>query len=44
MVMHDLLTDAELSILSEDALDYISGVVRQPYEMVWVDELEPRDW
>jgi hypothetical protein len=24
-VMHDLLTDAELSVLSEDALAYISG-------------------
>jgi len=33
MVMHDLLTEAELSILSEEARDYLSAVVRQPYEL-----------
>ncbi|AWY44411.1 hypothetical protein DKY63_13365 [Pseudomonas putida] len=42
-VMHDLLTEAELSTLSEDARDYISGVVRQPYELVWVDEIVRQD-
>ncbi|WP_223570548.1 hypothetical protein [Pseudomonas sp. BF-R-26] len=43
MVMHDLLTEAELSVLSEDALDYISEVVRQPYELEWVDEIVRQD-
>ena len=43
MVMHDLLTEAELSILSEDALNYIAGVVRQPYELEWVDEIVRQD-
>jgi hypothetical protein len=43
MVMHDLLTDAELSVLSEGALNYISEVVRQPYELEWVDEIVRQD-
>jgi hypothetical protein len=43
MVMHDLLTEAELSVLSEDALKYIAEVVRQPYELEWVDEIVPQD-
>jgi hypothetical protein len=43
MVMHDLLTEAELSVLSEDALSYIKGVVRRPYELEWVDEIVPQD-
>lgn len=43
MVMHDLLTEAELSVLSEDALRYIAEVVRQPYELEWVDEIVPQD-
>ena len=43
MVMHDLLTEAELSVLSEDALRYIAEVVRQPYELEWVDEIVQRD-
>jgi len=42
-VMHDLLTDAELSVLSEDALDYISDVVRRPYELEWVEEIVRQD-
>jgi len=42
-VMHDLLTAAELSILSEDALEYISDVVRQPYELEWVEEIVRQD-
>ncbi|MCP1417527.1 hypothetical protein J3D47_001770 [Pseudomonas laurylsulfativorans] len=43
MIMHDLLTEAELSVLSEDALSYIKGVVRRPYELEWVDEIVPQD-
>jgi hypothetical protein len=43
MVMHDLLTDAELAVLSEEALDYISDVGRRPYELEWVDEILPQD-
>jgi len=38
MVMHDLLTDAELSVLSEPALSYIEKVVRQPYVLEWPEE------
>lgn len=38
MVMHDLLTDAELSILSEETRKKIAHVVRQPYELEWVEE------
>ena len=38
MVMHDLLTDAELSVLSEPALSYIEEVVRQPYVLEWPEE------
>lgn len=40
MVAHDLLTDTELAVLSEDARDAISYAVRQPYEINWVDEPE----
>ncbi|MCF5232759.1 hypothetical protein HBO23_22420 [Pseudomonas sp. WS 5532] len=41
MVHHDLLTDAELAILSEETLDAISYAVRQPYELEWVEEQLP---
>ncbi len=40
MVAHDLLTDTELAMLSEDARDAVSYAVRQPYEINWVDEPE----
>ena len=43
MVMHDLLTDAELSVLSESALNAISDVVRQPYEIEWLEETVRKD-
>ncbi|MCW8275504.1 hypothetical protein IMF27_07150 [Pseudomonas sp. PCH199] len=43
MVMHDLLTEAELAVLSEEARDSISYVVRQPYELEWVDEIVRQD-
>jgi hypothetical protein len=43
MVMHDLLTDAELSVLSEEVRDYISQFTRQPYELEWVDEIVRQD-
>jgi len=43
MVMHDLLTDAELSILSESARRSIDYVVRQPYQLEWIDEIVPQD-
>jgi len=43
MVMHDLLTEAELSVLSEAALDCISDVVRQPYVLEWVEETARSD-
>lgn len=38
MVMYDLLTDAELSALSEDALLCVEDVVRRPYKLKWVEE------
>lgn len=43
MVRHDLLTDAELSVLSEAALEEIADVVRQPYEIEWADEIVRQD-
>jgi hypothetical protein len=43
MVKHDLLTDAELSVLSEEAREEIADVVRQPYELEWVEEIERPD-
>ena len=43
MVMHDLLTDAELSDLSEEAREEVADVVRQPYELEWVEEIERPD-
>ena len=43
MVMHDLLTEAELSVLSESALNAISDVVRQPYEIEWLEETVRKD-
>ncbi|MEO6675867.1 MAG: hypothetical protein ABIO21_00705 [Pseudomonas sp.] len=43
MVMHDLLTDAELATMSEAARDAIDYVVRQPYELEWMDEIVPHD-
>ena len=39
MVSHDLLTDAELSILSDDARKLVSDIVRRPYEIEWVDDV-----
>ncbi|MFW0758384.1 hypothetical protein ACN1C3_27310 [Pseudomonas sp. H11T01] len=39
MVMYNLLTDAELSVLSEDTLRDLKSVVRQPYELKWVEEI-----
>jgi hypothetical protein len=43
MVRHDLLTDAELSVLSEAAREEIADVVRQPYEIEWADEIVQQD-
>ncbi|MBT2296337.1 MULTISPECIES: hypothetical protein [Pseudomonas] len=43
MVMHDLLTEAELSVLSEETLNGISYVVRQPYELEWGPETVRQD-
>jgi hypothetical protein len=43
MVMHDLLTEAELSALSEETLHAISIVVRQPYELEWETDTVPKD-
>ncbi len=43
MVMHDLLTDAELSVLSESAVNSIRDVVRQPYEIQWIEETVRKD-
>lgn len=43
MVMHDLLTDAELSVLSESAREEIADVVRQPYELEWAEEIVRED-
>lgn len=40
MVAHNLLTDDELAVLSEETLDAISYAVRQPHEIEWV-ELPP---
>lgn len=35
MVHHDLLSDGELSVLSEDLRRRISEAVRDPYEIEW---------
>ena len=43
MVKHDLLTDADLSVLSEAAREEIADVVRQPYELEWVEEIVRQD-
>ena len=43
MVHHDLLTDAELAIFSEETLQAINYAVRQPYELEWVEERPPLD-
>ena len=43
MVKHDLLTDAELSVLSEAAREEIADAVRQPYEIEWADEIMRQD-
>jgi ribosomal 50S subunit-associated protein YjgA (DUF615 family) len=43
MVKHDLLTDAELSVLSEAAREEIADAVRQPYEIEWADEILRQD-
>jgi hypothetical protein len=43
MVKHDLLTDAELSVLSEATREEIADVVRQPYEIKWADEILRQD-
>jgi hypothetical protein len=39
MVKFDLLTDAELSVLSEGIREVIADIVRQPYELEWADEI-----
>ena len=39
MVKHDLLTDGELSVLSEEAREEVADVVRQPYELECVEEI-----
>lgn len=39
MVMYDLLTDAELSVLSEDVLCCVKSAVRRPYKLEWVEEV-----
>ncbi len=41
MVHHDLLTEAELAILSDETRVDISYAVRQPYELEWVEERLP---
>ncbi|MFJ2322616.1 hypothetical protein [Pseudomonas sp. NPDC087817] len=43
MVSHDLLTDAELSILSDDARRKFSDIERRPYEIDWVEETAHHD-
>jgi hypothetical protein len=43
MVSHDLLTDAELSILSDDARKLLSDIERRHYEIEWVDEIAHDD-
>ena len=42
-VRHDLLTEAELSVLSDHALGFVSNVVRQPYKLQWVEEVVRQD-
>ncbi|WP_130911170.1 hypothetical protein [Pseudomonas sp. Sample_9] len=39
MISHDLLTDAELSILSDEVQARISDIERQRYEIEWVEEI-----
>ncbi|MHC8301314.1 hypothetical protein [Pseudomonas sp. ZS1P83] len=43
MVKHDLLTDAELSVLSEAMLEEVADVVRQPYKLEWAEEIVRED-
>jgi hypothetical protein len=38
MVAHDLLSDEELSVLSEELRQRISDAVRQPYEIEWATD------
>ncbi|WP_085683618.1 MULTISPECIES: hypothetical protein [unclassified Pseudomonas] len=41
MVAHNLLTDAELSVLSDKMREIISDADRQPYEIEWAEERVP---
>lgn len=43
MVMHDLLTDEELSVLSEAAQQELADVVRRPYRIKWFTESISQD-
>lgn len=38
MVAYDLLSDEELSVLSEELQQRISDAVRQPYEIEWAQD------
>ncbi|WP_248916757.1 hypothetical protein [Pseudomonas moorei] len=38
MVSHDLLTDAELSVLSDEAQAMVADVVRRPHKIKWAEE------
>ena len=42
-IMHDLVTDAELSGLSEELREAMAEIVRQPYELEWVEEIVRQD-
>lgn len=43
MVSRDLLTEAELSTLSESALSLVTDIERRPYELEWVEEIVRQD-
>lgn len=43
MVARDLLTDEELSGLSEEQRERISEAVRQPYQIEWAEEIAKDD-
>lgn len=42
-IRHDLVTDAELLDLSEELREAMAEIVRQPYELKWVEEIMRHD-
>ncbi|CAI8814563.1 hypothetical protein EMIT043CA1_10502 [Pseudomonas brassicacearum] len=38
LIAYDLLSDQELTILSEELRERVSDAVRQPFEIEWADD------